>query len=151
MMKERSLCVSWGLHRSPPRPNEAEGMGLLGGVESDASSAIRLPRGWAVTLDALPVGTKIYAGSPPTGGEHMALHWIERYAAGIDDEPQIDMIRDALTHPQDASGDAVTGRVNGYMFSARAIEIITDGEVPEWITKPWARVTIIAMPAKEAK
>lgn len=55
------------------------------------------------------------------------------------------------THPHDASGDAVTGRVNGYMFSARAIEIITDGEVPEWITKtPGLRVTITAMQAKEA-
>lgn len=52
------------------------------------------------------------------------------------------------THPQDAS--AITGRVNGYMFSARAIEIITDGEIPEWLSKsPGLRVTVAAMSAKD--
>ena len=102
------------------------GDGAIGEViESDAvGRAIRLPRGWAVTLDALPVGTKIYAGSPPTGGEHMALHWIERYAAGIDDEPQIDMIRDALTHPQDASA----GMVNWIRDAVEALNAVTTSD-----------------------
>lgn len=34
--------------------------------------------------------------------EAMAMHWIDRYAAGIDDEPQLDRIAEALapaTHP----------------------------------------------------
>lgn len=39
-----------------------------------------------------------------TGDEAMAMHWIDRYAACIDEEPQMDRIREALaTQPAQAS------------------------------------------------
>lgn len=137
---------------------EAGADGAIGEViESDAvGHAIRMHRGWAVTLDALRVGTKIYAGSPPTGGEHMALHWIERYAAGIDDEPQIDLIREALTHPQDASGDAEDAarwrhvRQDGLIWRVNMLALAKDDIDILFDAKADAAVDA-AMQAKEAK
>lgn len=41
------------------------------------------------------------------------------------------------------SGAVAQGRVNGYLLSARAIEVIVDGDIPEWMTaRPGLRVTI---------
>lgn len=51
------------------------------------------------------------------------------------------------SHDEDDSklvgAEAVAGKVNGYLFSQRAIEVIVDGEIPEWMSRqPGIRVNI---------
>lgn len=48
-----------------------------------------------LTVAAL-VASELADAAPVAGDEAMALHWIDRYASGIDAAPQLDRIRDAL-------------------------------------------------------
>jgi hypothetical protein len=56
----------------------------------------------------------------------------------------------AVTQPA-ASGEVTTGTVNGYLPRKRAVEVLLDGYVPEWLTKfPPPRVYIGATPQPDA-
>lgn len=73
-----------------------------------------LPTG--VTLEDIRLAAKVVLGndSPESGvswaEEHMALHWIDRYAAGIDEEPQMDRILSCVQVTPEPPGEVVVTR-----------------------------------------
>ena len=73
-----------------------------------------LPDG--VTLEDIRLAAQVVLGnaSPESGvswaEEHMALHWIDRYAAGIDEEPQMDRILSCVQVTPEPPGEVVVTR-----------------------------------------
>jgi hypothetical protein len=78
---------------------------------------------------------EVVAWFPTNAQGEMALHWIDRYAAGIDDECQIDLVADALgvtlpdgyaTAPPAAARGDVWGLVGRWLAEADRAEANAD-------------------------